>query len=66
MGKKVTHSNIDILDWKLLIVGMIKSGVKMKQPSGRVITAKGGVIFLVSVYLGQLCSTVLFVITPKM
>ena len=54
---------ICILNVKELTSGIMKSGVKMEHPPGRIITANGGVTFLVSVYLGCLCSVVLFCIT---
>ena len=41
---------------------MKKSWVKMDQYSGSVITASGGVIFLMSMYPGYLHSVVIFFI----
>ena len=41
---------------------MIEPGLKIEQPSGRVITAMGGVIFPATLYTGHLSPMVLFLL----
>ena len=53
----------DILDVKGLMAVTMKTGIKIGQLSGRIITAYRGLTFLVYIYPVHLCSIVLFCIT---
>ena len=54
--------DIDILDWKVLDISMIKGEVKMEHPSGRITMAKGDVTFDLTAPSGYLLFLMLFLI----